>query len=107
MNSVLTVVMITMTHTTTGIPTVRYRPDQLVGDSVVGTIVTDDVMMELTKGQLLPTQEITMHTKNSVTLCILSISYSKLCNVQVGVELTASVLCEGDVFIEGLIVSVT
>ena len=63
--SIVTVVMITMTHATTGIPTVKNRSDQLVGNSVVGnsvggnsvvgTTVIDDVMMELIKGQLPPT----------------------------------------------------
>ena len=76
MNSVVIVLMITMTHTTTAIPTVRYRSAPLVGNSVVGnsvvgnsvvgnfvvgnsvvgTMVTDDAMMELIKGQLLSTQ---------------------------------------------------
>ena len=63
--------MITMTHTTTGIPTVRFGSDQLVGNSVVGnsvvgTFVTDDTMMELIKAHLLLTQSITIHTNSSV-----------------------------------------
>ena len=39
MNTVVTVLMITMTHTTTGTPTVRFGSDQLVGNSVVGNSV--------------------------------------------------------------------
>ena len=73
MNSMVTVLMITMAHMTTGIPTVRYRPDQLVGNSVVGTIVTDDVLPEDVTDDdviddVMPTQAIIIHTMNNVIL---------------------------------------
>ena len=89
-NSVVAVLMITMTHTTTSIPTMRCRSVPLVGNSVVGnsvvgnsvvgnsvagnsvvgnsvvdTIVTDDVVTELFKGQLLPTQALEPYTQRT------------------------------------------
>ena len=78
-NSVVTMLMIAKTHTTTGITTVRYGSDKLVGNSVVGITVTADVMMGLIKGQLLPTQTIPIHTNNndiySVLYCARYVTY--------------------------------